>query len=66
MLTATAYGVGSYWGSGGPTYSAELKQFLGLGEKDKCLGFLYLGYLADTKKRPVSRREPIADKVEWR
>ena len=66
MLTATAYGVGSYWGSGGATYTLEMKQFLGLGEKDKCLGFLYLGYLADTEKRPVSRREPITDKVEWR
>ncbi len=66
MLTATAYGVGSYWGSGGPTYTSELKQFLGLGEKDKCLGFLYLGYLSTDKKRPVSRRQPITDKVEWR
>ena len=43
-LTATAYGIGGYWGSGGMTYSAEMKSYLGLTEADRCLGFFYLGY----------------------
>ncbi len=43
-LTATAYGIGGYWGSGGMTYSAEMKKYLGLKEADRCLGFFYLGY----------------------
>ena len=62
-LTATAYGICSFWGSGGVTYTEELKEFLGLGEKDMCLGYLYLGY----SDRPAtsSRRDPIKDKVEW-
>lgn len=62
-LTATAYGIASFWGSGGVTYTPELKSFLGLGEKDLCLGYLYLGY-TETIVQP-SRRSPIRDKVEW-
>lgn len=41
-LTATAYGVGCYWGSGGITYYEEAKPFFRLNECDKLLGFLYL------------------------
>jgi nitroreductase len=62
-LTATAYGICSFWGSGGITYTEELKDFLGLSAKDRCLGYLYLGY-SDT---PItnSRRVPIQERVEW-
>ncbi len=62
-LTAAAYGICSFWGSGGITYTDELKEFLGLGEKDRCLGYLYLGY--SDKPTSVSRRNAIAEKVEW-
>lgn len=62
-LTAAAYGICSFWGSGGVTYTEELKAFLGLGEKDRCLGYLYLGY-SDTPATE-SRRSPIQEKVTW-
>ena len=62
-LTATAYGICSFWGSGGITYTDELKKFLGLETKDRCLGYLYLGY--SDNPATSSRRDPIADKVEW-
>ena len=62
-LTATAYGICSFWGTGGVTYTQELKDFLGLGEKDLCLGYLYLGY--SDNPATVSRRDPIQEKVEW-
>ena len=62
-LTAAAYEICSFWGSGGLTYTEELKQFLGLKEKDKCLGYLYLGY-SDTPSTQ-SRRNPIEQRVEW-
>lgn len=62
-LTAAAYGIGCYWGSGGVTYWPEAKEFFGLGEKDKLLGFLYLGI--PKTKWPRGRRKPVADKVEW-
>lgn len=62
-LTAAAYGICSFWGSGGVTYTEELKEFLGLAAKDRCLGYLYLGYSDNPTTH--SRREPIQEKVEW-
>ncbi|MBE9046689.1 nitroreductase [Pleurocapsales cyanobacterium LEGE 10410] len=62
-LTAAAYQICSFWGSGGVTYTDELKEFLGLEKKDKCLGYLYLGY--SDNPTTTSRREPIQEKVEW-
>ena len=38
-LTATACGVGCYWGSGGVTYWEEAKLFFGLGKKTNCSVF---------------------------
>ncbi|AFZ37803.1 nitroreductase [Stanieria cyanosphaera PCC 7437] len=62
-LTATAYGICSFWGSGGVTYTQELKDFLGLEQQDYCLGYLYLGY--SDRLSLTSRRDPIKQKVEW-
>jgi len=63
-LTATAYGIGCYWGSGGITYKKEALDFFGLEEGDQLLGFLYVGNLK-SDKWPTGRRKPIADKVTW-
>lgn len=62
-LTAAAYGVGCYWGTGGVTYFEKAKSFFGLGSKDKLLGFMYLGM--PKSKWPKSKRKPIQDKVTW-
>ena len=62
-LTATAYGLGSYWGSGGITYFEDAKSFFGLGAKDKLLGFLYLGI--PKTMPPAGKRRPIEEKVTW-
>jgi len=61
-LTASAYGIGCYWGSGGITYVESAKSFFGLDVNDKLLGFLYIGI---SKNIPDGRREPIDDKVKW-
>lgn len=61
-LTASAYGIGCYWGSGGITYIESAKEFFGLNLNDKLLGFLYIGI---PKNVPEGRREPIDDKVKW-
>ena len=63
-LTATAHGIGAYWGSGGVTYFEEAKEFFGLGANDKLMGFMYLGNLK-IDKWPQGRRKPIEDKVTW-
>ena len=62
MLTAASNGVGCYWGTGGITFYPEAKEFFGLGEKDKFLGFLFLGM---PKKWPEGRRGSVADKVKF-
>ena len=63
-LLATAYGLGTYWGSGGVTYSNQMRGFLQLGEKDKCLGFLYVGY--PSIDWPKGQRKPIEYFTTWR
>lgn len=61
-LTAAAYGVGCYWGSGGVTYMDEAKPFFGLGPNDKFLGFLFVGVAS---KWPEGKRQPILEKTAW-
>jgi len=62
-LTATAYGAGAYWSSGGITYREEAKELFGLGEADKLLGFFYVGVPA---KEPVAgKRGDVSQKVTW-
>lgn len=63
-LTATAYGIGCYWGSGGVTYKEEAKSFFGLEPEDKLLGFLYIG-MPKGDKRPEGIRKSIENKVSW-
>jgi nitroreductase len=62
-LTTAAYGVGGYWTTGGVTYKPSAKEFFGLGEDDKLLGFFYLGHIAVPS--PAGKRKPIEEKVEW-
>ena len=63
MLTATAYGVGCYWSTGGMTYREAMKEFLGLRPEDKCLGMLYVGNYEG--EMPATIRKDIAEKTTW-
>ena len=63
-LTAAAYGLGAFWSSNVAVCSDLMKRFIGLGEDDRVLGLLYVGYPEDGW--PEGQRTPIADKVEWR
>jgi nitroreductase len=62
-LTASAYGVGCYWSTGGPTFKLQGKAYFGLGEQDKLLGFMYIGNYDG--ELPAGRRKPIVDKLKW-
>ncbi|TCZ65775.1 nitroreductase family protein [Flaviaesturariibacter aridisoli] len=62
-LTVTAYGVGGYWTTGGVTYREAAKEFFGLGEDDKLMGFFYIGAIAVAS--PAKDRAPLEDKIEW-
>lgn len=62
-LSVTAYGLGGYWTTGGVTYKPAAKEFFGLGDDDKVLGFFYLAHVASPS--PQGKRAPVDEKVEW-
>ena len=62
-LSTTAYGIGGYWTTGGVTYKPSAKEFFGLEEDDKLLGFFYMGHVAVPS--PAGKRKPIEEKVVW-
>lgn len=60
-LTATAYGIGSYWSS--PALLDDLAKFLALPEDQKSLGLFFMGY--HNAPETPARRTPIEEKVTW-
>ncbi|MDB4710856.1 nitroreductase [Flavobacteriales bacterium] len=63
MLTATAYGIGSFWSTPKLLDKPEMKDFFQLEQDDKCLGLLYFGYT--NEKWPSGQRKPIEYVTEW-
>lgn len=64
-LTCTAFGLGSFWSTPRLIYTPEMNRFLALGEQDKCLGILYIGYPKQGYTWPTSHRKPIEYVTEW-
>jgi nitroreductase len=62
-LSVTAYGLGGYWTTGGVTYEDSARSFFGLGDKDKLLGFFYIGHVAIPS--PAAKRSALEEKVNW-
>jgi len=62
-LTCTAYGLGGFWSTPKFMSLTDTNEFLGLGEKDKCLGFFYIGY--SSTDWPKGQRKPIEYVTEW-
>ena len=62
--TDSAHRVGCFWSTGGVTFYDEAKAFFGLGEKDRLLGFLYIGDIK-SDKWPNGRRKPMEEKIKW-
>lgn len=64
-LSAHALNLSGYWSTGSLAFRDETRDFLGLQEGDKSLGFFYLG--KSNKPLPQGRRlSDIDDKVNWR
>lgn len=63
QLTCHAHHIGCYWSSS-KDFIASADDFLGLGEGQRCLGLLYMGYYEH--EPPKSERDPLETKVEWR
>ncbi len=62
-LVATAYGLGFFWSTPKFMLLPDFNQHLNIGEKDKCLGIIYLGY--PEIAWPKSKRGIIYNKTEW-
>jgi len=64
LLSAEAYDLGAYWGSGSVTYKKEVNPFFGLEKNDLLVGFVFLG-IPKQNIAQQGKRTPIADKVRW-
>lgn len=62
-LSAVSHGLSGYWSSPAFMTGPEFASYLGLGEKDRCLGLFYLGYPAGDWGSSV--RKPIDEVVEF-
>lgn len=63
-LTCTAYGIGGFWATPKLLDLPETKNFLELGDRDKCLGIFYMGYPAI--EWPKGHRKPLEYVTKWR
>ncbi|MEO8067101.1 MAG: nitroreductase [Flavobacteriales bacterium] len=62
-LTCTAYGLGGFWSTGAVLTGDAIRHFLGMGEKDRCLGLFYMGY--PSIEWPQGYRKPLDHFVRW-
>lgn len=64
LIAAEALGISSFWSTGGMTHSSLMKDFLGLSDKDRVIGLIYLGYSDSVfeGKRVIS----LDDKINWK
>lgn len=65
LLGAQASGISVLWSTGGMVHQPAMKEYLGLGEEDKMMGLLYMGY-TDEPAKEGKRAVPIEDKTTWK
>jgi nitroreductase len=63
MLTATAYGLGTFWSTPKLLNHADCHQFLELEKGDRCLGLIYVGY--PEAEWPEQHRRPLEYVATW-
>ncbi len=63
LLAAEELGLGCMWRTGDAAYDPQVKQWLGLSEKDHIVAFVYLGYSAipHHERHP----QPVESKTTW-
>ncbi len=63
LLGATALNMASFWSTGGMALKPAMKAHFELGEEDRVMGILYLGYADEI---PAGRRtKPLEEKITW-
>lgn len=66
LLGMKSLNIIGYWSSPKMCYTQEMKDYLGLSVKDKCLGLLQLGVpRADLPTIPKKQMSDIGEKVRW-
>ena len=63
MLTATAYGLGTFWSTPKLLNHPDCHEFLNLKEGDRCLGLVYVGY--PEGEWPEQHRRPLEYVTTW-
>lgn len=63
LLGAEALGLAVLWSTGGSTLAPAMSTYLSLGEEDRMIGLLYIGY-TDEPVKP-GRRLPVESKTKW-
>ncbi len=65
LLQAEAEGLGAIWRTGRSAYEPEMATFFGLGERDRILGFIYIGHPDPDAPIRTSQRRPIDSVTIW-
>lgn len=65
LLGASAKKIAAIWSTGGMATKPAMKPLLDLTEKDRVVGFLYLGY-ADEELKEGFRKIPLNEKIIWK
>lgn len=63
MLTATAYGIGTFWATPAFLKSEAFKTEFKLEANEECLGLIYVGYVEG--EWPKQHRKPLEYKTTW-
>lgn len=63
LLAAHSLGLGAKLKTGVTAYSEKVREFLGMHERERLIGFVNLGYAEG--EAPKSSRGPFAEKTKW-
>ncbi|MCY3568170.1 MAG: nitroreductase [Chloroflexi bacterium] len=64
MLAATSRGLASKWSTGALAENSAAKRWLGIGEHDRIVAYLYIGYPPEDMREMPAERRPA--EVVWR
>lgn len=66
LLSLQAYKATGYWSTGKIAFHPDMKAYLNIADKDKCMGFLFLGVLNPNLNLPPKvQMSSIQEKVIW-
>ena len=65
LLQAEAEGLGAIWRTGRSAYEPEMLDFFGLSERDRIIGFIYLGHPDPDAPARTSQRRPATELTTW-